>query len=232
MVTWEPLTYRDEPYVRIKPTERARKEIADDVNVAIYYAPSADNLTVSFSETVLQHAIDRRLARAAQKDKSGGQSITAKKGTGAQTNPTDRVVLPWLGSNLCLQVDHKLLDTLMHSRFDVFDASGSVSEIAMQMRSWGNIPILNEWKRLFPADDPVKVQERLWHTELVCPGGGNYVWNDEWKTMESTVYGHPGQPKSGPEMPPILGQFDAANFGLTFEDHGLRARVELNRDAK
>jgi hypothetical protein len=50
--------------------------------------------------------------------------------------------------------------------------------------------------------------------------------------MESTVYGHPGQPKSGPKATAAIEQFQTANFGLTFEDHGLRARVELNRDAK
>jgi hypothetical protein len=50
--------------------------------------------------------------------------------------------------------------------------------------------------------------------------------------MESTAYGHPGQPKTGPQVPAGLNQFQTANFGLTFEDHGLRARAELNRDAK
>ena len=74
----------------------------------------------------------------------------------------------------------------------------------MQLRSWSNLPILNEWKRLFPNEDPVKVHERLWHVTLICPGGGKYVWNDQWHTMESTVYGHPGQPKTGPKAPPLL----------------------------
>ena len=63
---------------------------------------------------------------------------------------------------------------------------------------------------MFPDQDPVKVHERLWHTTLVCPGGGKYVWNDQWKTMESTVYGHPGQPKEGPEMATAMQQFENA----------------------
>jgi hypothetical protein len=50
--------------------------------------------------------------------------------------------------------------------------------------------------------------------------------------MESTVYGHPGQPKSGPKVSAMLGQFEKANLGVTFEDQGLRGRIELTREAK
>src|SRR5262249_50862670 len=139
--------------------------------------------------------------------------------------------LPWLGDSLCLQVDRKMLGLIGHPGFRMFDSPNSISDVGLQMRSWSNIPILNEWKRLFPDLDPVKVHERLWHTTLVCPGGGQYVWNDQWKTMESTVYGHPGEPKAGPKATSVLGRFQNANFGLTFEEHGLRARMELSREA-
>ena len=66
--------------------------------------------------------------------------------------------------------------------------------------------------------------------ELLCPGGGKYVWNDQFATMESTVYGHPGLPKHGPAAPPVLSSFSSADFGLTLENNGLRARVELKRE--
>jgi hypothetical protein len=102
----------------------------------------------------------------------------------------------------------------------------------LEQRCWGNLPILNEWKRLFPDEDAVQVHERLWHTRLVCPGDGQYVWNDEWKTMESTVYGHPGEPKSGPKVATQMLPFKNANFGVTFEEQGLRAKIELTRDSK
>jgi len=48
--------------------------------------------------------------------------------------------------------------------------------------------------------------------------------------MESTVYGHPGEPKPGPGVPPALLDFARGAFGLTFENQGLRARVSLERD--
>jgi len=216
MTVWESLTYRDQPYVRVKSTEQARRTIGEEADVAVYYAPAGDSLTITLSETVLKHALDRRLEReAAAKD--GKVAIAAAQ--------------PWLGSSLGLQVDRQMFEILNNAGAGVLGPS-SISETAMQLRSWSNIPILNEWKRLFPGEDPVKVHERLWHTRLICPGGGKYVWNDQWKTMESTVYGHPGVPKTGPKVSAMLGQFQKANLGVTFEEQGLRGRVELTREAK
>ncbi len=73
------------------------------------------------------------------------------------------------------------------------------------------------------------VEEQVWHAALVCPGGGKYVWNAEYQTMESTVYGHPGQPKLGPDWPPPLENVRWIDFGLPFENRGLRAKAELRR---
>ena len=83
----------------------------------------------------------------------------------------------------------------------------------MQRLSWGNLPILNEWKRLFPEDDSVALHERLWGVKLVCPGGGEYKWNESWQTFESTVYGHPAEPKNGPMAPPQLPASNAWRTG-------------------
>jgi hypothetical protein len=48
--------------------------------------------------------------------------------------------------------------------------------------------------------------------------------------MESTVYGHPGEPLDGPPLPGALRKISALNAGLTFEDDGLRATVEMERE--
>jgi hypothetical protein len=101
----------------------------------------------------------------------------------------------------------------------------------MQNLAWSNLPILNEWKRMFPDQDPVEIHEQLWAARPVCPGGGEYVWNADWQTMESTVYGHPGEPRNGPAFPEALKQFEKGNFGVTFEEQGLRARAELLRES-
>src|SRR5262249_35442056 len=152
-----------------------RRTIGEEADLAIYYAPSGESLTITLSEEVLKHALDRRLAREA-----------AEKKPAASGKAASNSAQPWLGSSLCLQVDRQMFEIHNNASSNILGPS-SLSDLSLQLRSWSNIPILNEWKRLFPKEDPVKVHERLWHTRLICPGGGQYVWNDEWKTMESTV---------------------------------------------
>ena len=100
-------------------------------------------------------------------------------------------------------------------------------QLRMQQLAWNNLPILNEWHRRFADEDPLAVHETFWQQRLTCPGGGTYRWNPEWRTMESTIYGHPGQPRTGPSLPVGLQRFATGNFGITFEENGLRARVQL-----
>ncbi len=133
-----------------------------------------------------------------------------------------RIERPWLGKNLCIQVDKKVI-RLLEVLF------GDNYQQMMQYQAWRNIAILNEWKRLFPDQDPVMLHQQFWQRRLVCPGGGDYRWNQEWRTMASTSYGHPGEPRTGPSLPPALEHILSGNFGLTFEDNGLRARVELEQ---
>jgi hypothetical protein len=100
----------------------------------------------------------------------------------------------------------------------------------MQSLAWSNLPILNEWKHLFPDQDPVQVHQRLFGVTLHDPAGGSYVWNEQWQTMESTTYGHPAEPKDGPDLPAALAGVKSVDFGLTFEDRGLRARAAIDRN--
>jgi hypothetical protein len=77
--------------------------------------------------------------------------------------------------------------------------------------------------------DPVKLHEQLWGARLLCPGGGTYVWNEKWHTMESTLFGHPGEPKTSPNK--ALDKIRSAQLGVTFEYQGLSAKGQLNRTA-
>jgi len=129
---------------------------------------------------------------------------------------------PWLGEHLGLQAGAKALAVLER----VF---GDKYLTLMQVRSWGNIPILNELRAVQPERDAVALYEQLWQTRLVCPGGGTYQWNDQWHSYESTVYGHPGQPRKGDAVPPVLRRFIRGNSGVTFENDGLRARARFER---
>jgi hypothetical protein len=50
--------------------------------------------------------------------------------------------------------------------------------------------------------------------------------------MESTVFGSPAQPKEGTTTRSLLTGILRGNFGLTFENDGLRARAALDRGAE
>ncbi len=207
MLNWESLTHQDQPYVKITPTERAIGRTEQIRNLAVYYSASGSSLILTLNEDVLKRAMERELAR--QEAEKSGQALPAP-------------AHPWIGSNLALQVEQKILQVLAALGRDQY-------ETEMQRRAWGNLAILNEWKRRYPDQDPVTLHETFWQQRLLCPGGGDYVWNEPWQTMESTVYGCPGAPKEGPAAPPLLNTIKRGNFGLTFEDQGLRARVSLDR---
>jgi hypothetical protein len=208
MTHWENLDYNGQAYVKVSAPE-AGQEAGALTNLCIYYAVKPDSLLLTLSEPVLKRALDRRQAQVA--DKQGTNSNTVPFGA-------------WLGSNLCLRVDQNFvptLETLFHNQFGP----------AQQRLAWSNLPILNEWKRRYPGQDPVKVHEQFWHTRLVCPGGGSYVWNEQWQTIESTVYGSPAQPKPGPQKALPVANIKNANLGVTFETNGLSARIVLERSA-
>ena len=168
----------------------------------IAYVALPDSLTVSLSEAVIKRAIDRHVARA-----------------NAKAPPTTR---PWLASNVGVRIEREFIKLL---------AGYGIGRWDVQFRSWSNIPILNEWRRLYPDQDPVELHAKLWGVRPVCPAGGKYVWNDRYQTMESTVLGHPGEPKKGPNLSPLIEMFRAADFGIDFEHAGLRARASLWKDA-
>ncbi len=206
MTAWETGTYHDQPYVRAGLTEKARAEGGGGAfdSVSMFYAATPRALIVSLSEDVLKRAIDRQAARASSQGKPPAPHR------------------PWLGSGLCFQFTRQGLELL--------GGSGD-SEMRRSLRraSWSNLPILNEWKRLYPDRDPVLVHQAFWGVRLLDPAGGEYRWNEDFKTLESTTYGHPGRPKPGPDDLGPLESITSGNAGVTFQDKGLRARAEIER---
>ncbi len=219
MTLWEPMTSRDEPYVRVSPSERARRDLRGALPEAarpyLYYTFSADGLLLTPCEPLLKRYLDRLLARR-DSDRPAADGQQAKD---PSAKPAGQ---PWLGDNLCLQLDHKAIQMLVQARDSGYRRT-------LEERSWSNLPILNEWHRRYPRRDPVEVHEQVWATRLTCPGGGKYVWSDEWQTMESTVFGHPGQPKPQAALPDVWNELHRASFGITFENQGLRAKAEIAR---
>lgn len=222
MTLWEPLSYRDEPYVRVRPTERARRDLRGAVPEAarpyLYYTFSADGLLLTPCEPLLKRYLDRVLLRR-EPGKAAAQENAEADAQDAAARP---IAGPWLGDNLCLHLDRKAIQMLVMARDSGYRRT-------LEERSWSNLPILNEWHRRYPMRDPVEVHEQVWATRLTCPGGGKYVWNDEWQTMESTVLGHPGQPKPQAALPDVWSSLLGGSFGITFENQGLRAKAEITR---
>jgi len=137
--------------------------------------------------------------------------------------PAEQAAAPWLGESMALRVRRRTLEILRL-------AGGEAYQDAMRRRSWGNIPILTEWHRLLPDMDPVEVHLRAFGTRLQCPGGGAYRWNEAFRTMESTVYGCPARPGGDADWPATVRAVSRAEFGVTFEHDGLRARAALRRE--
>jgi hypothetical protein len=209
MTQWQNLKYNDRAYVKITPTETAKTQETDIANVALFYAATGKSLLITPNESLLQRALDR-------------ESINPATSAPSASSATQPASAPWLGSSANLALRAKVFELIL---------KGSRAQVRqwMQSRAWANLPILNEWKQRYPDQDPVEFHERLWHTRLVDMAGGKYVWNPKWHTMESTIYGHPGEPKDGPDPVDLLNGLISANFGLTFEDQGLRAAVEVQR---
>jgi len=205
MTRWQNFEDHGQAYVKIIPSQATGSD--EMTNLAIYYAVTPQSLVLTLSEPVLKRALARQAEREAGKGEAG---------------PGSAAIKPWLGTNLCLQLNPQFLSAFEKLARDDYQS-------AQQLLSWNNLPILNEWKRLYPAQDPVKLHEQFWQTKLICPGGGSYVWNDKWQTMESTVYGHPGEPKKGPSRVELLARIKSANLGLTFENQGLSAKAVVER---
>jgi len=207
MARWETKTWQGQSYVKIAAGEASGLD-GPAAQAAIYYAAMPDAFVLSMREDLVHHSIDRRLARKA------GKADPAR---------------PWLGSSLALRVDREALG--------IFEGLGILGGLGANARSsqlqraaWSALPILNEWKRRFPAEDPVRLHERLFGARLATPSRGSFSWNESMQTMETSDYGSPAAPKEGPGLPAAFAGFLRGEFGLTFEGDGLRARVEIERE--
>ena len=199
VVSWETREHAGTTYVVATASEIFREE---DQEPSLYYAVLPGRLTLTLSETVLKRAIDRANAPAG----------SAGPGTLQQ----------WLGKSVAVRLEGRALKVLE-------GLTGEWREQSMRIASWRNIPILNEWKRLFPDQDPVVFHEMKFHQRLTCPAGGRYVWNEQYQSMESTALGLPGAPRNDVQAKTVFDLVKDASLGVTFEEDGLRARLDMKR---
>ena len=205
MVAWESLTYKDQPYVKVSPTAKAIADTKELKDVTLYYAITDDALIITLNQAVLDRALDRAAARGSQH-------------TAATTMPAG-----WLGQSAAARFDGKMLDLIRHGTHDE-------NEAAAQGLAWKNLPILNEYRRIYPAQNPVEVYEK----SVGCPATGSCRGRlcVERKVADYGVeyLWQPGatQRRAGGELF-ASGNFVRRILELLFEDHGLRAAAEINR---
>jgi hypothetical protein len=214
LTSWNSRQYKDRDYVVISATQQGRNTADALSELQLFYVTSPKSLLVTLNENLLKRSIDRELESSSETAQSGDKAQDQADSTSNQR--------PWLGSDLAVQARKEAIQTIEA----IF---GSDYFEMVQVQSWHNIPILNEWKRLFPDRNPLEVHEEIWKVRLKCPGGGQYVWNEEFRTMESTVCGHPAQPEREAKVAGPWDMLEFINAGLTFENDGLRAQVELHR---
>ncbi|MCH7728334.1 MAG: hypothetical protein IH991_17930, partial [Planctomycetes bacterium] len=184
---WKTKKHKGRVYVQI-PLSRV---LGAGSNLSLYYVTLGDELTMTLNEKMLKRAIDRGIAVAEGK-------------------PAEEPAIRQAGQSIHVHIDERFKRSLVA-------IYSKQHQEQMQQLAWNNLPILNEWKRLYPERSPTELHDMLWHRKLLCPGGGEYRWNKGWQTMESTVYGHPAEPKEGAPMPRIFEAIKDATFGLTFE---------------
>jgi len=202
LTVWETREHGEQGYVRVAPSS-ARGD-GSWANMALYYAALPDALILTLREDLLLRALDRRASGAAAEDLAPR---------------------PWSGTSYALRVDRSFIRLLT-------TVDGERQHDRMQLLSWSNLPALNAWRRELGAEDAPAFHERHWGVRPVCPGGGEYRWNAEWSTYESTVYGHPAEPRDGPVLPPGAEDVLAAELGVSFEEEGLRSRVRVTRELR
>jgi hypothetical protein len=200
MTTWESLNEKEQAYVKITFSYDAQKPNPP----SLYYAVLSDGLVLTPNETLLKQAMERDSKPQAPGEKG------------------EKRVAQWLGKNLSVQASEKAWPVIEMLVYDSYSRY-------LQMQAWNHLPILNEWRTRKGQISELDFHQHYWHSMLTCPGGGEYVWNQEFHTFESTVFGQPAQPKRPAEIPTPLAKTKGVQLGITFEEDGLRAKTVIER---
>ena len=206
MTAWEAREYAGLGYVRIGATQQARQSIGAELpEFAMYYAPTGKALILTLNEGQLKKALDRQAPAPEGEEKAAPKAEDLA------------------GESMVLEASQAAYRSIQR-------LSSNSLLLGLQAASWRNIAILNEWRREFGASDALAFHSRWWVARPTCPGGGEYVWNENFQTYESAVFGCPAKfPESLPEEALPLGEFARGQFGVTFEQDGLRAKAILLR---
>lgn len=187
----------------IQYSKHGIKEAVSRAEDAHFYTLEVESkILFSVSEKIIKEAIDRLQKR--------------------KTDPDFQTVRPWDGRHLAIQTNA--------NAFRAFEAI-AIRHLQTEMRdaTWRNFPILLEWKRFFPDEDPLEFHRRFWKQTFLCAGGGEIFWDESNNTPASTVFGSPAQPRPFTSTPSPLENIQQFDAGITFENDGLRGKIKLKR---
>lgn len=199
MIRWETREHEGLPYIALTPSESMIEPGMPQFS--LFYAARPDALVISLREEVIRRSIERF-----QKRQSGENLPDAE----------------WLGNHLNLRLQQSGVNMLQLMVRDDYGAR-------LRVMAQAPVPLLNDWRNRFPEKDPLELVQTVWHFEVSCPAGGEYVWNDEYKTYESSHLGLMTSARSSESLPAILRDLATLRFGVGFEHDGIRARGELVR---
>ncbi len=213
MIRWGTDKHKD--YVFVTGTWDARGALGEGAeNPTLYYVTLPDGLTLSGNQQVIKRAIDRHIANE-KNGKPVDQPDEQETVAASEVDPA------------------KVLEPQM-----VMKVTGQVAEVMSQTSfrrglwrsnqlAWSNLPILNYFRHRYPDRDPAQVYSQLFGQTLIEPTGGEYVWNKQRSTYESTHHGYHLEPKAGPILANTFGPSDTVETTLSFQDGGLRATLKM-----
>jgi hypothetical protein len=209
LTIWESHRYKDAGYVEISaaPNSDIEDELGD---VSIYYVTSGKLLLISLSESVIHGVIDRKLARASGEEVEGddtGETLATAEEL-EEVDPLE-AARPWLGSSMGLQLDG-----------DIFQIAVPTYQEGVKWMYTRSGPILREYETLFPEENPAELHERVWGERLALPP--EILEMDDPSPTVLAEYDET-------QIPVLFKSWKQADFGITFENGGIRARVVIER---
>lgn len=196
-------------------------------NGTLFIAHVNNTVTFSPSRSLIERAINRHNQN--QKDKGANNepddqeeefaAILRSEGFAVQDKSQEEAAINNVTFRLngdYMKAIHKVLN--------------SGSDRYLKHTTWNNIPILNEWKKLYPGQDPVAVHALLWRRQLAAFDNSSYQWDPDRGTMYSKNFGSPGTDiEDDALVPDVFRDIESAEFGFRFENNGIRVRGQIDR---
>ena len=195
-------TYKGKDYER-RRYESGFLFSGDIEELDLYVCEHKSKLMVSLSERTMKNIISRIKAR--------------EDGTFKKDEPRK-----WLGQNLAVQTNskfYKAIEVLWRQYY----------QTELRKQTWRNFPILQEWKREFPDQDPIEFHQQYWHQKMLCAGGGKLIWDNKTDAPMSTIFGNPSKPRIPMRTPTPWQDFKSFDAGVTFDTGGIRGKMMLER---